>query len=119
MLNPINLQPPPTPADIVKNIKRTFLRAAPSEYTGEKIFRRTSTTIALKRSPNDWKGDFHRRTEQESSGFFSSISQPYSELGETELDTKQLVFEALKEIGGLFNDQVDQIFFIEFDITAL
>lgn len=95
-----------TSSDIVKAIKRSFIGAAPPMYRGEKVVRRTDTNIALKRNTDHWKGDFYRRTRQKSEGFFSSMAQPYEELGETELDTEKLVTDALRDIGGVFGYEV-------------
>ena len=95
-------------SDIVKAIKKSYVSNMPPIYKGEKAIRRTETTLTFPRHADEWKDHFHRRAKQRSKGFFSSTLHPYEELGHTETDTKNLVINALNEIGRKFDFKVSK-----------
>ena len=93
-------------AEITKSIRQCLIGAKVPTYEGRKVKERTTTNLAHCRSENEWKIALDRREKQKCDGYFSQISQPYRELGETELDTKDLVVDGMKKIGIILNVEV-------------
>lgn len=91
---------------ITRSIKRGFIGAEVPTYEGNKITQRTTTNLSRPRKENEWKNEFERREEQNRKGLFSNKLQPYQELGQTELDTKKLILDAMKNIGAVFDLEV-------------
>ena len=58
---------------------------------------------------NSWKRTLERRTEQKTCGFFARPDFKYRECGNVELKNKKLVINSLKEIGNIFNTQVQNL----------
>ena len=93
---------------ITRSIKRGLIGADEPTYEGKKITKRTTTNLSHVRKQNEWKNEFERREEQKRQGLFSHKLQPYQELGQTELDTKKLILDAMKNIGAVFQMEVRQ-----------
>ena len=94
--------------EITKSIRQCLIGANVPTYEGRKVKERTTTNLSHFRSENDWKIALDRRENQKCDGYFSQISQPYRELGETELNTKDLVVDGMKKIGVVFNMEVSR-----------
>ena len=92
--------------DITKSIRQCLVGAKVPAYEGRKVKERTTTNFSHVRRENEWKVALDRREKQKCDGYFSLISQPYRELGETELITKDLVVDGMKKIGVVFNMEV-------------
>ncbi len=99
-------QPPPTTSEIAKSIKQSFNGVCRPVYDAEKrIKQRTDTNLLFVRNEDDWLKTFERREQQKKKGFFSVLAQPYDELGKTELVAKDLVINAMTDIGVVFKTQ--------------
>ncbi|XP_065063923.1 uncharacterized protein LOC135690330 [Rhopilema esculentum] len=96
--------------EIAKMIRQGFLGAETPTYEGQKIAKRTNANASVIRDVDDWKVTYYRRAGHKSQGFFSALAQPYEELGETELNTKSLVVNAMKDIGGIFEPEKKLLF---------
>ena len=94
--------------EIAKMIRQGFLGAETPTYEGQKIAKRTNANASVIRDVDDWKITYYRRAGHKSQGFFSALVQPYEELGETELNTKSLVVNAMKDIGAIFDPEVSK-----------
>lgn len=92
--------------EITKSIRQCLTGVEVPTYEGRKVKERTPTNLAHVRRENDWKIAWSKREKQKGEGYFSQITQPYRELGEIELDTKDLVVDAMEDIGVVFNMEV-------------
>eukprot|EP00112_Aurelia_sp_Birch-Aquarium-sp1_P004076 Seg1464.1 transcript_id=Seg1464.1/GoldUCD/mRNA.D3Y31 product="DNA-directed RNA polymerase II subunit RPB9" protein_id=Seg1464.1/GoldUCD/D3Y31 len=93
--------------EITKSIRQCLTGVEVPTYEGRKVKERTPTNLAHVRRENDWKIAWSKREKQKGEGYFSQITQPYRELGEIELDTKDLVVDAMEDIGVVFNMEND------------
>eukprot|EP00794_Sanderia_malayensis_P020156 gene20156-22130_t len=99
-----------TSSEIAKSIKQNFAGVSRPFYEGDKKVRqRTDTNLLYHRSENEWKCTLDRRNKQKAEGFFSPALQPYDELGRTELITKDLLVNAMTDIGMVFRNQESKV----------
>ena len=94
-------------AEVVKFIRSAISNpGADSSNLSEPEFLNRSVDGYLK-DEHAWKKTLDRRTQQKLCGFFAKLDCKYKECGHVELQNRKLVLESLRQIGNVFNTQVD------------